>query len=213
MPRGVDGSTPSQSSSMCVAQAPAHMHAMRVTGRRAAGGEHAGDRGHDGDGDETVRDRSMEPANQQIEVGGDGERGAGEREAVSRPGVPRARSGAALQARFPGNRSAAQATAIPARAWPIGLGMRAPIIADSANRPNRGESDLVCKQLILQCLTESRLHVLRLTFARHDFRMTQLRSSTIRSVRLQPDRKGATAWRPWNASTGRLVTTVRIARN
>src|SRR5262245_60981336 len=45
-----------------------------------------------------------------------------------------------LHVRSPGTRSAAHAAAIPASAWPIGLGMRAAMMADSATFGRTGES-------------------------------------------------------------------------
>jgi len=58
---------------------------------------------------------------------------------------------AILHARFPGTRSAPHATARPASAWPIGLAMKALIIADSANRPNERRK---CRQLQLADLQD-----------------------------------------------------------
>src|SRR5262245_52599561 len=67
-------------------------------------------------------------------------------------------AGAVLQARFPGIRSTAHAAATPASTWPAGLGMGAPIIADSAEHPNEGRK-CPCLQLThLQYLPSRTLH-------------------------------------------------------
>ena len=97
MPRGVDGSTASQSSSMCVAQAPAHMHAMRVTGRRALAASTPATAATTATETKLCVIERWNP-NQQIEVRGEREGGAGEREAASRPG----RTTGPLGSRSPG---------------------------------------------------------------------------------------------------------------
>ena len=81
---------------------------------------------------------------------------------------------------------AARATAIPARAWPIGLGIEAFMMADSARHRRQRRKSVACKYLITVIFPVSDITYLPLTFARHEPRITSLRTWGSPSKEFQP---------------------------
>src|SRR6185503_9019160 len=121
---------------MCVAHAPAHMMATRLIGKRARAAIRPAMAATTATETKLCVTVRWKRPNGRSRSGA----AASTAQASVRPFPARsyheADGGAVLHARVPGTRSAPHATAIPASAWPIGLAMRDPIIADSANRPN-----------------------------------------------------------------------------
>ena len=111
----------------------------RRRGQRAA---HRSRRAPRGDGDQDHGAKAVGHGSmgdkQQIEIGGGSERDTHQRQTLPARLSQDAVSGALRHVRSPGIRSAAQAAASPASAWPIGLAIVGAIMADSATfRPGR----------------------------------------------------------------------------
>ena len=108
----------------------AHISATRAIGRRCVGGQRGGDDADDDDGGEAVRSRCDGPERRGRDRarrrgrahGGSADRPRGRYQRELPASIPA--SAVPCASRSPGTRSAVQATATPARAWPIGLGMR-----------------------------------------------------------------------------------------
>ena len=136
-PCGLDESTEIQSTAMCDAHARAQSAATRTTWPEGIG--------------------RTRPVRQAINAATAATRTTDNRLCVAvrwNPLTSRSKSGAAASAthvsvravpvlpakRLAGRISAPQTTARPARAWPIGLAIKASMMADSATCPRRGES-------------------------------------------------------------------------